>query len=134
MQGKFCPALVFYHEASFTQFSGFLHQSVLFTAFLFSILCLSFQFCLNIQLPSHSVLWAAYQEIYFELKQCEYTVFIFGVICANICRTIYVKRTVLSATSVFYMIEFKLILRSLCLIFQAISFLSVVSNIWKLLI
>ena len=49
----------------------------------------------------------------------------------NISHIIYVRRTVLTATSFFYMVEFKLILRAVCLIFQEFSFLSVVSNVWS---
>ena len=80
-RASFPPPQCFINRPILHNSVGFLHQPMVFTASIFQQLVLSFQFYLDKQLPSHSVLRVAYQEIYFELMQCEYSVFFLCQLC-----------------------------------------------------
>ena len=126
-RASFVPLQCFITRLVLHSSVGFLHQCMLFIASIFQQ-PMSFQFYLEIQLPSHSVLLAVYQEIYF-FSSCSLNMFFLFLVLA-VCHTIYVRKTVLSATSVFSMVdEFKICMPY----FQKISCVSVVANIWKLL-
>ena len=103
-----------------------------FFTLVYASYCIHFLVTCSFYLECGSRIIAFYGQLIrrYILSWCSVNIlFLFLILAMKIlCHAMYVRRFVLSSTSVFSMVEL-----SACFIFKEISSQSVVSNIWKLL-